>query len=272
MAPARSTLERVARVAGYLLVGALVTAVAALVALYASTGGQRPVYDLLYGHVGPSEATEAAVLAQFLLASFLAVGTSLLVGDAISDRGGHAPVLLWAVGGMVATVVLFLAASLVGLAAFPVALVVVVLVLVAVPLTLYRDGVRSGGLHAFVGGVPVVALLLLLAGVGLGWGGGHVVVARELPADATVSPTPAFEDAPEVREDLFAADNCETDTDGRGRCLLLLRGYEHELAAVRALAAHGVRCPHRTATGGSGSVVVEHDGRPYRVTCAAYGD
>ena len=88
------------------------------------------IYELFYLQVGPSEATETAILTYFI------------------------------VGGIV---------GLAGLAAFLTALLVLAIGLVGVPLALrFRCGVRSGGVPAFVGGIPVIVPLLLVAGFGLG--------------------------------------------------------------------------------------------------------
>jgi hypothetical protein len=134
--------------------------------------------------------------------------------------------------------------------------------------------VRYGFVVPFAGGAPVVVLLLLLAGFGLGWGWGYVVTAREVPA-AAVNETPVdFEDAPAVEHDLFDAENCETDAEGRRVCHLLLRGYERERVAARLLARHGVKCPYQSARSSarSGALVAEHGGSYFRVTCSPHGD
>lgn len=268
------TLERIGTTVGYLVLGVVGTAAVALSVLYTLQPVQPVIYESFYLRVGPSEATETAILAHFVVAGVVALGVVMLAGDVLSDRLRHRPALAKGIGVMVLLLVAFLVASLAGLAAFLTALLVVALTVLAVPVLLrYRYGVRSGGVTAFVGGVPVVVVLLLLAGFGLGWGWGYVMTAREVPA-ATVNESAAadFDAAPQIRDDLFAAD-CSTNPDDRRVCHLYLRGYEHEKRAARFMAHHGVRCPYQnTRSGRSDSFVARTNGSYYRVTCTPHGD
>ncbi|PSQ18643.1 hypothetical protein BRD00_05000 [Halobacteriales archaeon QS_8_69_26] len=266
------TLARVGRTAGYLVLGVVGTAAVALGTLYAAQPIQPVIYDLFYLQVGPSEATETAILTHFLVAGVVGLGVPMVVGDYLGDRGANVPALAWGVAAMVFLLCVFLVVAFAGLAAFLTALVVLAVGFVGVPVALrFGAGVRSGGVLAFVGGVPVVVFLLLLAGFGLGWG--HVVTAEEVPGSTVDGPVADFDDAPEVRDDLFASGDCETTQADRRRCRLHVRGYDHERAAARFMARHGVRCPYQNAvTGSSDSFVAEYDGSYYRVTCSPHGD
>lgn len=176
-------------------------------------------------------------------------------------------------------VVLAASAGVVGLLAAVVAFAAFV---VAVPLTVRSLGAWPGGVTAFVGGVPVLVVLLLLLGFGLGWGGGYDVVATELPDSAVSGSADAsFEEAPELRDDLLAPSTddvyatCRETDEGRRTCRLSLRGYEHEARTARFLDRHGVRCPLRGSSVDetrNRSFVAEADGSYYRVRCVAYGD
>lgn len=270
------TLERAARTAGYLLLGALSTAAVALASLYASRPVQTLVYDLVYLRVGPSEATEAAILTHVLAVGAVAISVPLVLGDYLSDRLAHRRAVAAAVAATAGLVSLFLLVALGGFAAFLTALGALVAAALGVPLLLrYRYGVGSGAIPAFVGGLPVLALLLLLAGFGLGWGWGYVVTAQEVPAPSVGgSDAPTFDDVPAVRDDLFASANCEVDPDDRRVCRLSLRGYEYETEAVRFLARHGVRCPYQNAPAAERAedFLARHEGTYYRVSCEAHGD
>ncbi|MFB6135318.1 MAG: hypothetical protein ABEJ04_01000 [Halobacteriaceae archaeon] len=268
-------LRRAWRAGGYALLGAAVTAGTALAALYVVHPIQPVIYGAFYLQVGPSEATETAILAHFLLSAVVAVTAGFLAGDYLSTRLANRAALgavFLATTGVLAA---FLVLALARLAAFLTAALVLGAGLVAIPLLLrYRFGVRSGGVPAFAGGVPVAVLLLLLAGFGLGWGWGYVATAREVPASAVSGPAVTFDEAPQFERDLFTAGYCREEADGRRTCSLELRGYEFEVAAARFMARHGVRCPYEggSAAGGSGSFVARHDGSYYRVTCAPHGD
>lgn len=269
----RSTpsLRRVAKAVAYGLLGAVGTGVLALALLYLTQPVQAMIYDAVYLWIGPSEAIETAILTHFLAAAIVAISVPTLVGDYLSDRLANGRALGAGIAAMVALLGAFLAAALAGLAAFLTALAA----FAGVPTALrYRFGVRSGGLPAFVGGIPVLVLLLLLAGFGLGWGWGYVVTAREVPAGAANGTATTFDDAPALERDLFAPGNCETDAEGRQVCRLSLRGYEHEAAAARFLARQGVRCPYQNARSSdrSGAFVARHDGSFFRITCSPHGD
>lgn len=274
---ARSTpaFRRVAKVVAYGLLGAVGTGVAALALLNLTQPVQGAIYDAVYLRVGPSEATETAILAHALAAGFVAISAPALIGDYLSDRLANGRALGGGIAAMLGLLGAFLAAALAGLVGFLTALAVLTAALVGVPAALrYRFGVRSGSLPAFVGGVPVLVLLLLLTGFGLGWGWGYVVTAREVPDGAVNGTATTLDDAPALERDLFAPGNCETDAEGRQVCRLSLRGYEHETAAARFLARQGVRCPyqHTRPANEGGAFVVRHDGSYFRVTCSPHGD
>jgi len=274
MSRTTAALRRAGTTLGYGLVGFAGTAVVALFALNVSVRVQRVVYDVFYLQVGPSEATETAIFAHFLLAAVLALSVATTVGDLIGDRGENRRALGVAMLGLFGAVGVFLVLSLAGLAAFLTALVVLVAALLAVPVWLrYRSGVRSGAVASFLGGVPVVLLLVMLAGFGVGWGWGYVVVAEEVPASSVNGSAAEFDEAPQVRDALLEEGDCETNGDGRRECRLSLRGYDHELTAVRFMARNGVRCPYQgSSSGRNDSFVAEHDGRYYRVSCSPHGD
>ncbi|MHB9286013.1 hypothetical protein ACKVMT_03120 [Halobacteriales archaeon Cl-PHB] len=250
------------------------TAAVALVSLNVSVPMQAGVYDLFYLQVGPSEATETAILTHFLVSSVVAISVPLLVGDYLSDRGANLRTLGWGVAALLGLVLVFVVVALAGLAAFLTALVILAIGLVGIPLTLrYQAGVRSGGLAAFVGGIPVIILLLFLAGFGIGWGWGYIMIAEEVSESSVDGPIADFDSVPQVRDDVFAAGDCSTDTANRRECLLYLRGYEHETQAARFMARHGVRCPYQNSpTGGMDAFYAEYEGSYYRVRCSPHGD
>lgn len=268
------TLERVGIVAAYVVLGVVGTAVVALVLLNTLYPIQQVVYEAFYLQVGPSEATETAILTHFLLAGFTAIGVALLAGDYVSHRLANRAAVGKALTLLMGSFVAFLFMAVLELAAFLTAIVVLAVTVLAVPLLLrYRFEVRSGGVPAFVGGIPVLILLILAAGFGLGWGWGYSMTAQEVPASEVDEPAPAdFDDVPRIRDDLFAGD-CSTSPDGRQVCRLHLRGYEHEVRAARFMARHGVRCPYQNAqTNPSNSFVATHDDSYYRVSCSPHGD
>lgn len=268
------TLKRIGRAAAYLLFGVVATGGVALVLLNVTQPVQAVVYDAFYLQVGPSEATETAILTHFIAVGVIAISVPMLVGDYLSDRLAHRAALAKGMGAMLVLLLAFLGVALAGLAAFLSALVVLAAAFVGVPFLLrYRFGVRSGGIPAFVGGIPVVVVLLFLAGFGLGWGWGYVVIAEEAPDASVNGPVMDFDEVPEIRDDLFVDGDCETTADGHRRCVLQLRGYEHERAAARFMARHGVRCPYQnTYTGQAGAGFAEHNGTHYRVLCSPHGD
>lgn len=274
MDPSDVTPRRVGLAVAYGVLGFLGTGVVGLVALNLLDPIQSPLYHAVYTALGPSGATRFAILGHFVVSGAVAVVLAALVGEYLSDRGANRRAFGVAVAAVALATVAFLAVGAAGLESMPVALVWVVAVSVGVP-ALLRFGydVRSGGLPAFVGAGPVLAFLLLLAGIGLGWGWGYVVTAEEIPAGSVDGDVATFEDVPEVREDLFAASTCEATAEGNRRCVLQLRGYEHERTAARYLDRHGVRCAYQGGPAGSADrLVAVHDGTYYRVTCSAHGD
>lgn len=267
------TLEGVTRTVAYLALGLVGTLAVALALMRSTVFVQSLLYELLYLRLGPSEATEAAVLLHFLGICVVAAAVPLFVADYLSSDLANRDALLSALAALVGLLVVFLVVALLGFAAAPVAFLLLLLVLLAIPLLLrYRFDVESGAVPAFVGGIPVLVLLVLLVAFGLGWGWGYVVSAHEVPDDAVQGePVGDLSDAPTVESALFAAGNCETDADGFQACYLSLRGFEHERAAVRSLDDLGVRCPYQGTPDG-GTVVLQHDGRYYEVRCAPHGD
>ncbi|MFP4591101.1 MAG: hypothetical protein ACLFMX_00385 [Halobacteriales archaeon] len=264
--------RRVTVLAGYGLLGLVVTVAVGLVALNVTVGLQPEIYDLLYLRVGPSRATEVAILGQFLLAIAIAISGAMLAGDTLSDRGANLRRLGVGVGAMLAVVVVFVALAALGIEPAIAVVVLLPMALLAVPLGLrYGLDLRSGALPAFIGAIPVVVLLVLLAGVGLGWGWGYVVTAEAVSASDVDGPVVGLEDVPAVRDDLLVTGDCEA-TDTGQRCDIQLRGYEHELTAVRFLADHGVRCPYQGTSDDAATVYVRHEETHYRVTCSPHGD
>lgn len=268
------TLRRVGRVAAYGAGGFVGTAIVALLLLNLTQPLQRVVYDAVYLQLGPSEATTTAILSHFLVAAVAALAVPLVVGDYLSDRLANRRVLAGAVAGLAGALLAFLAVALAGLGGFLSAIVVLGVVLVGIPVILrVRYGIRSGGLTAFVGGVPVVLLLLVAAAFGIGWGWGYVVTAEEVSTDSVNDTVVTFEDAPVFERDLFAAGHCEVDPDGQEVCRLSLRGYDGERAAARVMARHGVRCPYQNGPADSGGAFfAQHGNSTFRITCSPHGD
>jgi hypothetical protein len=266
-------LNRARTTLGYGVLGVLVTATVALVVLNLATPVQAVVYDLFYLRLGPSGATEVAILAHFLTGGVVALGVTMLSADYLSDRGTNLRAVGAGFAAMLALVLAFLVVALAGLAAFLTTLIVLAVAFFGIPLALrYRFGVRSGAVPAFVGGIPVIVVLLFLAGFGLGWGWGYIVTAEEVPESSVDGPGADFDEVPEVRDDLFSGD-CETTTEDRRRCYLQLRGYEHERTATRFMSQHGVRCPYQnTYSGQENAFIAEYDESHYRVSCSPHGD
>jgi hypothetical protein len=253
---------------GFGLAGLVGTVVAGVAALAVLQPVQPVVYDALYRQLGPWTATSAATVVQFGAGGALAVGIPTLAAEYVDGRRPESVAAVLA-AGVVGVVVLVVAGVVTAVPAMLVAIVATGLFVVAAVVALGRVNASRGSRTAFVGGVPALALLLVLLGVGLGWGGGYDVVAEPAPEGAQA--TADFADAPELREDLFAPGACEEDSV----CRLPLRLYEHEAAAGRFLDDNGVRCPlvnDPSARDWGGSFVATHDDDPYRVTCVAYGD
>lgn len=275
MDPPEITLGGVATTAGYLLVGAVGTAVLSLGLLGATTPLGSAVYRVFYLAAGPWGATVTATVLTFLAAALLSLGGVTVGADAV---GGFDTRLAGGVAGLVAAVlVLVAAAAYAGAAGLLVALVAAGVFVVGVALLLYRVDARRHSAAAFAGGVPVLVVLVLLLGVGLGWGGGYDIVAEEVPASVVEGVDAEFAEVPTLRDDLLSPSgtdvyaNCEGDD--RRVCRLSLRGYAHEDRAARFLARHGVRCPYLNGGTADRESLVAVDGDTYyRVSCQAYGD
>lgn len=276
------SLGRVARTVGYAVLGFVGTAVLGMALLVVAQPLQVTIYDALYLAVGPWTAEETATVLQFALASLGAIGVITLVAAYARTGTEHLRTLAPGLVGLLALVAVFvLASALLGVVSFLAAIVAVAAFVVAVPVGLRAVGAWPAGVATFAGGVPTLAILLLLLGFGLGWGGGYDLVAREIPADEVDGTAEAsFEDVPQLREDLLRpADDdvfayCET-AEGRRTCRLSLRGYDREAQAARFLDRHGVRCPFRGTSADEDrtrSFVATDDGTFYRVSCVSYGD
>lgn len=272
MTDSKPLAKRVARAAAYAILGVVLTAALGLLAPNLLNPIQPVVYDAVYLRLGPSGATEFAILWHIALSGAVAIAVATLVGEFVSDRGENARAFAVGLAALGAFLVLSFAAAVAGLEPFLAVALWIVATAVAVPALLwFRYDVRSGGLPAFAGGVPILVFLLLLAGIGVGWGWGYVLTAEEVPSpDAADVVT--FEEAPEVRDDLFAPRNCEVNADGDRRCRLQLRGYAHERAAAGFLADHGVRCPYEGSGRDAGSFLTRHEDTYYRITCTGHGD
>ncbi|MEF8854337.1 MAG: hypothetical protein V5A24_02415 [Haloarculaceae archaeon] len=270
----RAKLVAVARIGAYLLLGFVGTAAVALATLNLTLPVQPVIYDLFYLRLGPSMATETAILGHFFVSILVGLAVPVLIGDYLSDRWANLREMGLAIATMVGVFVLFLVVAVAGIDPFLTALIMLALGLVSVPLALrFGAGVRSGGVPVFVGGIPVIVFLLLLAGFGIGWGWGYIVSAEEVPESTVSEPAADFSEVPEVAADLFVRGDCDTTTDDRRRCRLSVRGYDREVRTIRFLADQGVRCPsHIAGSGSSGSFVAEYEGRYYRITCSPHGD
>lgn len=283
MNPTDLPRRRIASTVGYLLAGLVGTAVLTVVLLLVVRPLQRPVYDAVYLAVGPWTAEETAVVLTFTLASLSAIGLPTLVAAYVRGGATYARrVGSVAAGLLVLAAVLLAGVAYLGAIGLLAAAVAIVGYVVAILVSMGRLRGWPAGVATFAGGVPVLAVALLLLGFALGWGGGYDLVAREVPA-ATVNGTEAatFAEVPEVRDDLLdpsgeATDaSCERGGEGRRTCRLPLRGYEHEARAARFLDRHGVRCPFRGAPADDDrqrSFVADDGGTYYRVSCVAYGD
>lgn len=266
-------LRLVAVTVGYVLLGAVVTGAVALVVLNVTLHLQTEIYHVFYLRVGPGDATVAAILGQFLFASFTGVVVAMAVAEWLNDSeqkwrgvGGGAMALLslLAISGVLVFLGLPIELTVLGVLAVGFLGILVLL--------RYRYGIRSGSVPAVLGSIPVVMLILLLAGFGIGWGWGYVMVAEEVPQASVDGPVADFDAVPTVRDDLLLRGDC-VERDGRTRCRLQLRGYAHAETAVQWMDSHGVRCPAQSASGGdSGAFYAKHDGTTYRVSCTPHGD
>ncbi|MDL0139557.1 hypothetical protein PNP85_08575, partial [Halobacterium salinarum] len=156
------TLKQAGTTAAYLVLGAIGTAAVALGTLSVAQPIQPTVYELFYLQVGPSDATQTAILAHFLVAAIVGLAIPMFVGDYLSDRGANLHVLAGGIVAMFGLLLVFFVVALAGLAAFLTAILVLAVGLVGVPLALrFGYGIRSGGVPGFVGGIPIVLVLLL---------------------------------------------------------------------------------------------------------------
>jgi type II secretory pathway component PulL len=103
---------------GYGVLGTVLTAATALATLYMAQPIQPVIYDLFYLQVGPSEATETAILTHFLIAGVAGLTLTMLPGDYLSDRGTNRRTLAWVVAALLGLFLVFLVVALAGLAAW----------------------------------------------------------------------------------------------------------------------------------------------------------
>lgn len=276
MPTTRPTATRIATAVAFAVLGLLTTAVLALALMNLTTPIQLPIYHALYLSMGPTASTQAALVGQFTIAAALAsVLPAIVVASLLDDGTAGLREIAPGIGVAIALFVLFALTVGFRLVPLPIAIVVVALLFLAIPVVLAtRYDVASPALPTLGGAVPVIVVLFFLLGFGMGWGWGYVVTATPVSPD-TVDESSAvdFDDAPRVEADLFD-DTCTTD-DG-GECILQLRGYEHEHEAIRFLARHDVRCPYGNAPATDqrdpGTLIAEHDGDYYRVSCHPHGD
>lgn len=278
------TLRGVLATAGSLAMGAVGTAALTIGLLTLVEPIRGAIYDAFYLAVGPWSATTAATVLSFTVAVLGALSVVTLLAASVSGTRERLRVLaVGLVGGIAVVLLLLVVATFLDANGLPTVLLVVGLFVAGVPLGLRRLDAWPWPVAAFAGGVPVVALSMLVLGFGLGWGGGYVVVAEEVPASSVSGPADAdFDDYPQIRDALLSPSGdtagwCEAGDAGRRVCYLELRGYDHEAQAAAFLADHGVRCPYRNAAPGSRpagkeSFVAVDDGTYYRVRCGAYGD
>ncbi len=268
------TLKQVGTILSYAVFGIIGTAAIALAALNLMEPLQVVVYEVFYLQVGPSDATEIAILTHFLVSGVVALGVVMVAGDLLSDRGANLRAFAAGFLALIGLILVFMVVALAGYAAFLTTLLLVAVAAIAIPLVLrYRFAVNSGGVPAFIGGIPIIVVLLFLAGFGVGWGWGYFVTAEEVPDTPVNDTAVSFDEVPEVQEDLFVTGDCETTSGDRRQCRLQLRGYEHELTATRFLARHGVRCPFQnTHSGDTDALIAAHNETYYRVTCSPHGD
>lgn len=259
---------------GYGLTGLVGTIVGTVVLLFALQPAQPVVYDALYRQLGPWTATSAATAVQFGAAGLLAVSLPALAAEHLDGGQTESAAAVLAAGVFVLVAALVVAVAL-GAPPLPATAAADALFVAAAFVALGRVGVSQAGRTTFVAGAPALALLLVLLAVGLGWGGGYDVVAEPVPASDVGDELTSFDDAPQLRADLFTEQGCDPADDGV--CRLSLRGYEHEVAAARFLDDHGVRCPFvndptNPVYDRDASFVAEHGDDYYRLSCEAYGD
>lgn len=265
-------LDQIGRTAGYLVLGIVGTVVFALAVLLIGGAIQPVVYDLFYLQVGPSEATETAILTHFLLAEFTAITIVLVGADYLNNGFTNRTAITRIIGVLAGLLMVFLVLSVLELAAFLTAIIVLAAAVVTIPLLLwFRYDVRSGTLTTFLGAIPVLVVLLLIAGFGVGWGWGYIMTAEQVPESSVTGSVVDLDDAPQIRDDLFDGD-C-SGGDGDRICRLYLRGYAHEAQAARFMAEHGVRCAYQNEPDwDSDSFIATADGSYYRITCSPHGD
>jgi hypothetical protein len=274
----KAIVERTGRVGAYLLLGALGTLALALALLAVTNPLQERLYHAVYLSSGPTAATRTAQVVQFGLVAVIASTGTVLVATSVSQQVRDFSEILRGLVGLCVLVALYVAGTIGTVFPHPEAILGLGSLLLGIPLWLWgRGDLRSGGVLALAGAIPVVLLLFAALGFGLGWGWGYVLVAEEVPTAEVVGTDRAnFDDLPAVRDDLFSDEHCDGDESGNRTCILELRGTEHEARAIRFLADHGVRCPYvkgdANRTGASRSVPTYHEGRAYRVTCVPLGD
>jgi hypothetical protein len=272
----RDVVDRVGRVGGYLLLGALGTLALALALLAVTNPLQERLYHAMYLSSGPTAATRTAQVIQFGLVAVFASTGPVLAATHVSHQVHDRSEILRGLVSLYVLVALYVAGTIGAVFPHPEGILVLGSLLLGIPLWLWgRGDVRSGGVLSLAGAIPIVLLLFTALGFGLGWG--YVLVAEEVPTAAVVGVDRAnFDDVPSVRDDLFGADSCDGDDSGNRTCILELRGTDHEVEAIRFLADRGVRCPYvnddskRANT--SRSVPTFHDGTAYRVSCVPLRD
>ena len=266
------TPRRLAGVASYLLIGLVGTAGLTVALLASGQPLQYPIYRAFYLVVGPWTATESATVLVLIAGGVVAVGLTTVIADYLDSRGDRfRPILAGLSVGIAATLGGLVVSALLGLMGFLTPLVAAGVFVVAESLWLRRMAAWRP-LATFLGGVPALAFLLLVMGVGLGWGGGYDLVAEPV-SDPEGEPVADFDAVPAIRDDLFGAAGYEDDGTSR----LPLRGYAHEARVARWLDRHGTRCRFLNtrpgqATDEGGSFLALHDGTVYRVSCQTYGD
>lgn len=120
------TLRHVGRLIAYGLLGLIGTAGVMLLVLNVRQPVQAVLYRAMYLQVGPSEATETAILAQFLAAGLIGISVPKLIGDYLSDGLEHRRALGVGVGVIAGLFVGFLAITFAGLAAFLTAFIILI--------------------------------------------------------------------------------------------------------------------------------------------------